>query len=77
MKKTIGATLAALMLTGMSAAAVTPASAATMSYSMHPTVKVVVSTKHHHKHWKQHLWCKTKWRHHHKVKVCIWVPNHH
>jgi hypothetical protein len=41
---------------------------------MHPTVKIVVK---HHKHWHQHLWCKTKWRHHHKVKVCIWVPNHH
>jgi len=74
MRKTIAAALAALMLAGMSAAAVTPASAATLSYSMHPTVKIVVK---HHKHWHQHLFCKTKWRHHHKVKVCIWVPNHH
>jgi Spy/CpxP family protein refolding chaperone len=74
MKKTIAAALAAVMLTGMSAAVVTPASAAGYSYSMHPTVKIVVKHK---KHWHQHLWCKTKWRHHHKVRVCIWVPNHH
>lgn len=80
MKKIIAAALAALMLGGMSAGAIAPASAApytihpTMTYSMHPTVKVVV---HHSKHWHMHLWCKTKWRHHHKVKICIWVPNHH
>ena len=71
MNKFIAGILAALMVAGLSAGATSPASAA--SYSMHPTAKVIV---HHSKHWRQHLWCKTKWRHHHKVKVCIWVPNH-
>lgn len=77
MKKTIAATLAALMFGAVSIGAAAPAAAATytMHPTFHPTVKIVV--KKHPKHWHQHLWCKTVWRHHHKVKVCIWVPNHH
>jgi hypothetical protein len=71
MKKFVAATLAVMMLSGISSGAISPAAAA--PYSVHPTVKVMI---HHSKHWRQHLWCKTKWRHHHKVKVCIWVPDH-
>ncbi len=77
MKKTIAAALAVLMLGGLSVGAVTPAEAASVSVhvsaGVHPAGKVIVR---HHKHWRQHLVCKTKWRHHHRVKVCFWVPNH-
>ena len=76
MKKTIVTTLAILMLGGFTAAAATPADAA--SYGMHPSygVHLTVKSKHHSKHWNQHLWCKTTWHHHRKHTVCIWVPNH-
>jgi hypothetical protein len=74
MKKIIATAIAGLMLCGVSTGVTTPADAA--SYSVHITSGT--SMHHHHgKHWRQHLVCKTKWRHHHKIKVCIWVPNKH
>jgi len=73
MKKFLATTMAALMLCGVAVGSATPTSAA--SYSVQITTKPMAT--HHHKHWHQHLWCKTKWRHHHKIKVCIWVPNKH
>ena len=69
MKKIFAVAIAALMLGGFSAATVTPASAASLSFH--------VGSKHHSKHWHQHLVCKTHWRHHHKSTVCFWVPNHY
>ena len=74
MKKTIATAMATLLLCGMSAAIVSPANAA--SYTVHISSKKPVAM-HHHRHWHQHLWCKTTWRHHHKVKVCVWVPDRH
>jgi len=67
------------MLSGMSLGATAPASAAPYgSYpsgqmGYHSTHKLV----HHPKHRHKHLWCKTFWRHHHQVKICVWVPNKH
>jgi len=62
------------MFAGVAAGMTTPASAATYTYSVHPSIHVTI---HHPRHWRQHLFCKTHWRHHHKVRVCIWVPDHH
>ena len=71
MKKIIATTLAALMLAGVAlGGAVETASAA--PYSMH----MQFPTVHHSKHWHQHMVCTVKWRHHHKVRVCFWVPSH-
>jgi len=76
MKKTIATTLAALTLAAVSIGVAQPAAAAPYypHYpSMHPSMHVVFK---HPKHWHQHLLCTTKWRHHHKVTFCVWVPNH-
>ena len=73
MKKTIALTLATLMLAAVAVGG-TVETASAAHYGMHPSMHVVVK---HPKHWHQHLVCTTKWRHHHKVKLCIWVPNHH
>ena len=73
MKKLVATAVAGLMLCGVSAGLTTPVEAA--SYSVHITSGP--SMHHHGKHWRQHLVCKTKWRHHHRVKVCVWVTDRH
>ena len=73
MKKIVATTLAALMLAAVSVGG-TIETASAAPYSMHPNFHVVIK---HPKHWHEHLVCTTHWRHHHKVKVCYWVPNHH